>query len=199
MIYLKQAVIVEGKYDKITLENIIDATIIPVNGFQIFKDKEKRELLRTLARRDGIIIMTDSDHAGMMIRTHLKNICADGKITHVYVPQLKGKEKRKAVAGKEGLLGVEGLSPKVILDSLERCGVFAQERPKTRKITKTDLFTAGLSGGANSSSLRADLALFLNLPQNFSANAFLDIINTVFTAEEFEERLKEWQKSRDKN
>ena len=199
MIYLKQAVIVEGKYDKITLENIIDATIIPVNGFQIFKDKEKRELLRTLARRDGIIIMTDSDHAGMMIRTHLKNICADGKITHVYVPQLKGKEKRKAVAGKEGLLGVEGLSPKVILDSLERCGVFAQERPKTCKITKTDLFTAGLSGGANSSSLRADLALFLNLPQNFSANAFLDIINTVFTAEEFEERLKEWQKSRDKN
>lgn len=194
MIHLKQAVIVEGKYDKITLENLIDATIIPLGGFQIFKDKEKRELLRTLAHRDGIIVMTDSDHAGMMLRTHLKNICAGGKITNVYVPQLAGKEPRKRTAGKEGLLGVEGLSKEVLLKALERCGVCADEKDaKRRRVTKGDLFAAGLSGGENSVEKRRALAQFLDLPQNFSANAFLDIINTVYTAEEFEERLHEWQ------
>ena len=190
---------VEGKYDKITLENLVDATIIPVGGFQIFKDKEKRALLRTLALRDGIIIMTDSDHAGMMIRSHLKNICAGGKIINVYVPQLKGKEARKKNAGKEGILGVEGLSKEVLLEALERCGVCAEEKnANRRKITKGDLFAVGLSGGENSSQKRQSLAMFLGLPQNFSTNAFLDIINTIYTAEEFEERLNEWLQDRDK-
>lgn len=199
MIHLKQAVIVEGKYDKITLENLIDATIIPLGGFQIFKDKEKRELLRTLARRDGIIVMTDSDHAGMMLRSHLKSICADGKIINVYIPQLAGKEPRKKTAGKEGLLGVEGLSKEVLLEALERCGVCAEEKDENRRrITKGDLFAAGLSGGENSAEKRQSLARFLKLPQNFSANAFLDIINTVYTAEEFERSLRQWQQDRDK-
>ena len=199
MIVLKQAVIVEGKYDKITLENIIDATIIPINGFQIFKDKEKRALLRTLAEKQGIIIMTDSDHAGMMIRSHLRNICKNGKVLNVYVPQLKGKERRKDTAGKEGILGVEGLSREVILQSLERCGISSDTvEERKRKITKTDLFSAGLSGGENSSSKRRELSAYLGIPQNFSANAFLDIINTMFSAEEFEERLKLWQQEQDK-
>lgn len=199
MIHLEQAVIVEGKYDKITLENLIDATIIPLGGFQIFKDKEKRELLRTLSQRNGIIVMTDSDHAGMQLRNHLKNICAGGKITNVYIPQLAGKEPRKKVAGKAGLLGVEGLSKGILLDALERCGVNAVEKDINRKkITKSDLFAAGLSGGENSSEKRKDFAKFLNVPQNFSTNAFLDIINTIFTADEFERRYKEWLQDKDK-
>lgn len=199
MIHLKQAVIVEGKYDKITLENIVDATIIPLGGFQIFKDKEKRKLLRTLAKRDGIIVMTDSDHAGMMLRSHLKNICADGKIINVYVPQLAGKEPRKRTAGKEGLLGVEGLSKDILLEALARSGVCSGESDENRRrVTKGDLFAAGLSGSENSAQKRKDLAVFLDLPQDFSANAFLDIINTVYTAEEFEERLQVWLQDKDK-
>lgn len=198
MIKLKQAVIVEGKYDKITLENIIDATIITVGGFAIFKDKEKCRLIKLLAEQVGIIIMTDSDQAGNIIRNYLKNICKDGKVSHVYIPQLKGKERRKVKAGKEGYLGVEGLSGEVILKALNDCGINATNGISARKITKTDLFKYGLSGGMNSSALRQDLAAFLDVPQNFSANTFVDIINTFFTPEEFEERLNLWQQERDK-
>lgn len=198
MIKLNQTVIVEGKYDKITLENIIDATIITTNGFGIFKDKAKCDLIRLLAEKQGIIVITDSDNAGMVIRSHLKQICHKGTVTNVYVPQLCGKEKRKEKFSKQGYLGVEGLDKQTILTALERSGVIGVETKEVAepKISKTDLFALGLSGGDNSSLLREDLAKLLNLPQGMSANAFLDCINAVYGYNAFMEEVKKWQQDK---
>lgn len=196
MIHLKQAVIVEGKYDRIKLENIIDATIISTEGFAIFKNKEKRDLLRTLSQRDGIIVMTDSDSAGNLIRAHIKNICQNGKITNVYIPQILGKEKRKSAPSKEGFLGVEGIAQETLLQALKNSGITADTVDKKRtSTTKQQLYMMGLSGQTDSALKRKDLALFLKLPQNLSANAFLDIINALFTAQEFEEKVLMWQEA----
>ncbi|MDO4609030.1 MAG: DUF4093 domain-containing protein, partial [Clostridia bacterium] len=164
MITLKQAIVVEGKYDKIKLANFINATIITTNGFRIFKDKQKRDFIRLIAQKNGIIVMTDSDSAGSLIRSHLKQICPDGTIINVYVPQLSGKEKRKNKPSKEGLLGVEGLSEVVIIDALKRSGVTEANVKRDKLIKKSDLFALGLSGGKNSSTLREELADFLKLP-----------------------------------
>ncbi|MBR4072479.1 MAG: DUF4093 domain-containing protein [Clostridia bacterium] len=199
MIKLKEAVIVEGKYDKITLENIIDALIIPTNGFGIFKDKEKRQLIRTLSLKDGIIVLTDSDSAGRMIRSHLKQICPDGKITNVYIPKLYGKEKRKEKPSKEALLGVEGMTAEIILEALKKSGITATKGEKKEKITKTDLFVLGLSGGDNSSKKREELSDFLEIPTGFTPNAFLDIINTLYEKEEFLRTVELWQQGKDKS
>ncbi len=198
MVRLNQAVIVEGKYDKITLENIIDATIIATNGFSIFKDREKRALIRLLAGKRGLVVITDSDSAGVIIRSHLKQICPEGTITNVYVPQLAGKEKRKDKRSKEGLLGVEGMTQDVILKALERSGVVGQEifKRTDKKITKTLLFELGLSGGKNSSLLRDQLAEYLDLPKGMSANGFLDCLNAVFEFNEFLKAVELWQKNR---
>ena len=200
MIRLREAVVVEGKYDKITLENIIDATIIQTNGFGIFKDKEKCELLRRISQKNGIVIMTDSDSAGALIRAYLKNICAGGKITNVYVPQLLGKEKRKPHTSKEGFLGVEGMSSQVILSALERSGIVpeGQNVARGRMLTKTDFYALGLSGRENSSENRESLAKFLELPCGMSSSAFLDAVNAVFGYEEFIKAVKEWQQEEDK-
>ena len=193
MIKLKSPVIVEGKYDKIALENIIDALIIPTNGFRIFKDREKCQMIRMLAKKYGVIVITDSDSAGNMIRAHIKNIVGDSKFTNVYIPQIKGKEKRKTHWGKEGLLGVEGMTPQIIKDALEKSGVTGiKHTESTKKITKTDLFVRGLSGGDNSSVRRKELLKRLDLPQNLTPNALLDILNTIMTYEEFCEVTKEW-------
>ncbi len=200
LIKLSQAVIVEGKYDKITLENIIDATIITTNGFRIFKDKEKRDLIRLLAQKCGIVVITDSDSAGALIRSHLKQICPDGTITNVYVPQLCGKEKRKDKRSKEGFLGVEGMTQQVIIDALARSGITSENtlQKSDKKITKTDMFTLGLSGAKNSSFLRESLAAYLNLPKGMSANAFLDCINAVYKYDEFIKAVNLWQQEGDK-
>ncbi len=199
MIKLKSAVIVEGKYDKITLENIIDTLIITTNGFSLFRDSEKRELIRTLAQRDGIIVMTDSDSAGRMIRSHIKQICPKGTVTNVYIPKLCGKEKRKEKAGKENLLGVEGMSKDIIKNALIASGVTLDEQPeKKEKITKTDLFSLGLSGGENSSLMRQRLSAFLGVPTGFSPNGFLDLVNTLYEKNEFFEKVKKWQQEADK-
>ncbi len=197
MIKLKQAVIVEGKYDKITLQNIIDATIIATNGFSIFKDAEKRKLIKLLAERNGIIVLTDSDSAGSLIRSHLKQICPQDTIINVYVPQLAGKEKRKTQPSKEGFLGVEGMTQQVILDALKRSGITGEEVLKRtdKKITKTTFFTLGLSGGENSSYIRDDLAEHLDLPQGMSANAFLDCVNAIYEYDEFLKAVNLWQKA----
>ena len=133
MIRLKQAVVVEGKYDKITLENIIDAPIFTTDGFGIFKNREMCALLRTLSQRDGIIVMTDSDSAGALIRSYLKNICAGGKIINVYIPQLSGKERRKRTPSKQGFLGVEGMNAGIILAALKRSGIAASEESAQRR------------------------------------------------------------------
>ena len=186
MIKLECPVIVEGKYDKITLENVIDALIIPTNGFSVFKDKEKRDLIRLLAKEKGVIVMTDSDNAGNLIRSYIKKIVGDSKIINVYVPALSGKEKRKTKASKEGLLGVEGMTPEIIEKALEKSGVFGREvASKRRKITKNDMYLLGLSGRENSSIKRKQLLKKLELPQSLSSSAMLDILNTLYTYEEF--------------
>ena len=186
MIKLNMPVIVEGKYDKITLENVVDALIISTDGFRIFKNKEMCDLIRTLAEEKGIIVMTDSDGAGQVIRNHIKNIAANGKIINVYVPQLKGKEKRKAVASKEGILGVEGLSKEVLSEVLLKYGVIGEEisSPK-KKITKTDFYELGLSGTQNSAQNRQAVISALNLPKNLSPSALLDVVNSLYGYDEF--------------
>ena len=198
LIKLKQAVIVEGKYDKITLENIIDATIITTNGFSIFKDAEKRELIRLLANKCGLIVITDSDSAGAIIRSHLKQICPEDSITNVYIPQLRGKEKRKNKHSKQGLLGVEGMQKDVILSALERSGIIGSKvnKKSDKKISKTLLFELGLSGKENSSYMRDELSAYLELPKGISSNAFLDCINAIFECDEFIEAVKQWQKNK---
>lgn len=200
MIKLTQAVIVEGKYDKITLENIIDATILTTNGFSIFKDHEKRELIRLLAKKRGLIVITDSDSAGALIRSHLKQICPENSITNVYIPQLQGKEKRKNKRSKEGLLGVEGMTQDIILNALKRSGITGKEvlKRQDKKITKTVLFELGLSGGNNSSFLRDDLAEYLELPKGISANAFLDCINAIYNYDDFIKAVELWRQDADK-
>ncbi len=199
LIKLTQPIIVEGKYDKITLENVVDTLIITTNGFSIFKDKEKCELIKTLAHKDGVIVLTDSDSAGNLIRNHIKNIANGGKIINVYIPQLKGKEKRKSTHSKEGFLGVEGMDKAVIETALKKSGVFGKEIPESKKITKTDLYFLELSGTDNSRQNRINLLKFLNLPQNLSPNAMLDILNTLLTFEEFEKAVKECLNLQDKN
>ena len=186
MIKLDRPVIVEGKYDKITLENVIDALIIPTDGFGVFKNTEKRELIRTLAGKFGLIVITDSDSAGNMIRAYIKKIAGDCEIINVYVPRIEGKEKRKDHKGKEGILGVEGMTVEILTEALEKSGVITRKtEEKSRKITKTDMFKAGLSGGNESGKKRKEVLKKLGLPENLSPNAMLDVINTLLSYEEF--------------
>lgn len=186
MIKLDRPVIVEGKYDKIALENVIDALIITTNGFRIFKDKEKCALIRGLAQKKGVIIMTDSDSAGALIRSHIKKIVGNADIINVYVPCLKGKEKRKSAPSKEGVLGVEGIPKEQLIAALERSGIKGEStNSRTREITKLHLFEAGLSGGANSSIARREFLRFVNLPEGLSSNAMLDILNNIYSLNEF--------------
>lgn len=200
MIKLSQPVIVEGKYDKITLENVIDALIIPTNGFSLFKNREQCELIRALAERFGVIVMTDSDNAGNMIRAYVKKIVGNSTIINVYIPQIAGKEKRKSRSGKEGLLGVEGMTPEILIAAFEKSGVVGRTvENNSRKITKLDLYERGLSGGENSAEKRKELLKYLSLPTNLSSNAMLDILNTILTYDEFcevtDNCLKVWVKS----
>ena len=200
MIKLHSPVIVEGKYDKITLENVIDALIIPTNGFGLFKDKEKCRLIKTLGEKFGIIVITDSDYAGNMIRAYIKNIASGCEITNVYIPQIKGKEKRKTKGSKEGFLGLEGMTPEIIEEALRKSGVSGESvKEKGKKITKTDLFLRGLSGKEESRQKRQELLKILELPQNLTPNAMLDILNTVMTHEEFCEVTDRWLKNPTKN
>ena len=198
MIRLKTPVIVEGKYDKIRLSNIIDAPIFTTDGFRIFKDKEKMEFFRAVAEKSGIIILTDSDSAGQMIRNHLKKAIGDTHIYNVYLPEILGKEKRKTKPSKEGFLGVEGMTQQALEHALLRSGITGEQTTQKREkqITKTHLFTLGLSGGKNSSLLRYKLSKYLNLPQGLSANAFLDCLNAVYDYNDFIKAVQTWQKNR---
>lgn len=194
MIKLDKPVIVEGKYDKITLCNVIDALIIPTDGFGIFKDKEKCRMIRMLAQRNGIIVLTDSDSAGNMIRAHIKKIVGNADIINVYIPRIEGKEKRKPHSGKEGILGVEGMTVEILEEALKKSGVTVKKTDaKGTKITKAHMFEAGLSGWDNSAAKRKELLKELKIPENLSSNAMLDILNTLFTYEEFTEVVKAWQ------
>lgn len=191
MIKLSQAIIVEGKYDKIKLASIFDALIIELNGFGIFKDKEKAQLISALAKSRGIIILTDSDSAGNIIRNHIKNIVKDGKIYNAYVEPIKGKEKRKAHSSAEGLLGVEGMEKQSIIDAVKRCGIEDgfREIADNDRITNLDLYNFGISGGKDSKTLRTALLKHLKLPQNLSKNNLLRILEYQYTRTELAEIL----------
>lgn len=196
MIKLKQAVVVEGKYDKIKLSSILDATIIETNGFRIFKDKDKIALLTELAKRTGLVVLTDSDTAGFTIRNHIKNCVRGGKIYHAYIPEILGKEKRKTVGSKAGTLGVEGVPVDIIIAALEKAGVHAEPSGgRTHQITKSDLYQDGLSGTAGSHQMRIKLLKKLGLPQYLSANSMLDVLNTMFGYEEYKNLVAELQRT----
>ncbi|MCI6007490.1 toprim domain-containing protein [Oscillospiraceae bacterium LCP25S3_E10] len=183
MISIKEAIIVEGKYDKMRLKSAVDATIIETNGFRIFKDKEKVNLIKQLAQKQGIIILTDSDSAGFLIRNHLRGIVPQEQIKNAYIPQIKGKEKRKDHPSKEGTLGVEGVDEDIILKALQNAGAVCGKENQ-ELITKTDLYNLGLTGGEKSKILRTALLKQLKLPQYMSAKAMLEVLNTVTTPKE---------------
>ena len=195
MIKIEQAIIVEGKYDKIKLSSIVNAVIIVTNGFGIFKDEEKLELIRYYARKTGIIILTDSDSAGFQIRNHIKGAVKNGKIYNVYIPDIMGKEKRKVKPSAEGKLGVEGVEKKIILKAFENAGITASESSddSVPEITKTDLYMLGLSGGNNSSILRKKLLAYLKLPSLLSANSMLEVLNTMISYDELKEIMDKIQ------
>ncbi len=186
MIKIKQAIVVEGKYDKITLSNLVDAVIIPTNGFALYKDKETADLIKMFAEKTGVIILTDSDSAGFQIRSRLKNIIGNGKVINVFIPEIAGKEKRKRTPSKQGLLGVEGMTKEVLLKAFERAGVFADESGENNNpVTKSDLLDLGLCGGENSAKLRKALQLKLGFPSGLSANMLLEAVNSLYSREEF--------------
>ena len=193
MIKIDKPIIVEGKYDVIKLSRIVDGLIIKTDGFGIFKDKEKQVLLRRLAGEKGIIVLTDSDSAGFLIRKFLKSSIPEDRITHVYIPDVYGKEKRKTQAGKEGKLGVEGISEAVLLDAFRKAGVICDETDteERRLITNIDLYEAGLMGRDNSKEKRVRLMKALALPERLSTSSLQKILNTFVTYEEFTEKLKE--------
>lgn len=198
MITVNEAIIVEGKYDKITLSNFIDATIITTNGFSVFKDKEKRKLISVLAEKKGLVVVTDSDSSGLMIRNYLKKFCPSGTIKNVYIPQIMGKERRKEKPSKEGFLGVEGMSKEIMLSAFSKSGIIGEEREKSRKMTKNDLFTFGLSGQTESSKKRESFALFSGLPKGMSSGGFLDAVNAVYSYDGFVKAVRVWQSEEDK-
>ena len=186
---LRQAIVVEGKYDQNTLRQLVDTAIFTTNGFADMKDPALLRLLRQAAQTTGLIILTDSDGAGFLIRNTLKSALQEQGVLHAYIPDLPGKEKRKAAPGKEGLLGVEGMTPEILLKALRDAGAeFADGStppPAREPITKQDLFALGLSGGPESAKKRAALLKALSLPAHMSANALLQALNVLFSRDEF--------------
>lgn len=186
---LRQAIVVEGKYDQNTLRQLVDTAIFTTNGFADMKDPALLRLLRQAAQTTGLIILTDSDGAGFLIRNTLKSALPETGVLHAYIPDLPGKEKRKAAPGKEGLLGVEGMTPEILLKALRDAGADFEDGSappaKAEPITKQDLFTLGLSGGPESAKKRAALLKALSLPAHMSANALLQALNVLFSRDEF--------------
>ncbi len=189
MLHIQQAIIVEGKYDKIKLASIVKAVIIPTHGFRIFKDPEMLSLIRHYAETTGIIILTDSDRAGFRIRSYLKGAIPKGSIRNLYIPDVFGKEKRKEKPSAEGKLGVEGMDAEVLRQAFEKAGVLTDVVTSGEPITKTDLYLAGLNGTPNSAQRRRALQESLGLPSMLSAPALLEILNSMMTREEFLSRM----------
>lgn len=185
MIKINEAVIVEGKYDKIKLSNLIDALIIETNGFGIYKDKSRLSFIRNLAEERGIVILTDSDHSGFQIRNYIAAGIPKDKIKHIYIPDILGKEKRKAEPSKEGKLGVEGMSDELLLKLFSSAGISAEKSVQTDPVTNYDLFELGISGTANAKQNKKKLLAALDLPEFLSTNSLLSYINSSMTREEF--------------
>ena len=192
MISVKEAIIVEGRYDKIKLSGIVDAPIIETNGFRVFSDKEKQALIREIAAKRGILVLTDSDGAGFVIRNFLRGAVPKQQIKHCYIPQIEGKERRKPQKSKEGLLGVEGVTDEIICDAIRKSGatVLGEEQPERHDITKADLCLLGLTGGENAARNRQALLRELDLPSYLSANAMLTALNCLFSLEELTELVQ---------
>lgn len=186
---ISEIIVVEGKYDKMRLSQMIDAIIITTDGFRLYKDKAKLLTIKSLAKKHGIIVITDSDRAGFRIRNYLKQCLGDVPIKHAYIPEIKGKERRKSKAGAEGLLGVEGISDEIILEVIQKANATKVENPLN--LTKADLFELGLSGSADSGEKRKKIAEKLGLPSKISANALLDALNLWCSHEEFLNLIKE--------
>ena len=185
MIHTDRAIVVEGKYDKIKLGGLIDGVILCTGGFRIYKDKEMQQMLRALAKKQGLAVLTDSDAAGFQIRSFLRSICGKENIVDVYIPDLYGKEKRKQHPSREGKLGVEGIPEAVLLKALEKAGIGVREvQERADPITKLDLFELGLSGGAQSAVRRAKLMKRLELPEHLSANALVTVLASLYSREE---------------
>ena len=191
MVKIKEAILVEGRYDKNTLSQIVDAPILETNGFGIFKDKKQMGLLRKVAEKRGLIVFTDSDGAGFVIRNHVKSAIPAKFLKHAYTPDVFGKERRKDKAGKEGKLGVEGMKPEIILEALRKAGatIEGENVPQGSAITKQDFVDLGLSGGADASAKRLALLKKLNLPEHMSANALLQALNLLCDLDELKKLL----------
>lgn len=185
---IKEVVLVEGRYDKNTLSQVVDAVILETSGFGIFNDAAKRKLLRTMAEARGLVVLTDADGAGFLIRNHIRG-CVDPKLVkHAYIPDVYGKERRKAAPSKEGKLGVEGMRPEVLLEALRRAGATFDDAPASERpaqITKADLYARGLSGKEGSREKRLLLLKSLDLPERMSADAMLDVLNALMDREAF--------------
>ena len=190
---LKEAVIVEGRYDKIKLSQIISSPVIDTGGFRIFKDKEKQTLIRQIAAKRGILIMTDVDSAGFVIRNFLRGIVPDDRIKHAYIPTIEGKESRKAEPSKEGKLGVEGIDREALITAIRKSGatIIGEDKPSDGAITKADFYEYGLSGREDSAILRKRILDDLGLPEYLTANAMIAALNCLYTKEEFEVYLEQ--------
>ena len=200
MLKIKEAIVVEGRYDKNTLSQIVDAPILETSGFGIMKDKQQLKLLRRVAQTRGLIIFTDSDGAGFVIRNFLKGAIDPKYLRHAYIPDIPGKEKRKSAPGKEGKLGVEGMTPQIITEALRKAGatVLGEEsRIAAGNITKQDMMELGLSGGQGSSQLRKKLMKKLDLPEHMSANALLQAVNLLYTLDELREFIAQLGENHD--
>lgn len=186
MLKINEVIVVEGRYDKNALSQVVDAIILETGGFGIFNDRQKQKLLRSMAEKRGLIVLTDSDGAGFVIRNFIKG-CVDPRyVKHAYIPDIYGKERRKAAPSKEGKLGVEGMRPQVLLEALRRAGASVSEgTEQTPAITKADLYARGLSGGEGSAQKRKALQSRLDLPEHLSADALLDVLNALMSREEF--------------
>ena len=197
MVKIKEAIVVEGRYDKNTLSQIVDAPIFETGGFRIFKDKEQMALLRRVAQTRGLIVFTDADGAGFLIRNHLKGAIDRRYLKHAYTPDVMGKERRKSAPGKEGKLGVEGMSREIILEALMNAGatVEGEEALPASPITKQDLMALGLSGGADSSRKRACLLKKLGLPEHMSANAMLQALSLLYDLDGLKTVLRDMEQN----
>lgn len=186
MIQIKEAVVVEGKYDKIKLTNLLDTLIIQTNGFSIHKDKEKLNFIKRIAKERGVLILTDSDHAGFQIRSYLSGALPKEQVKHAYIPDVFGKEKRKDKPSKEGKLGVEGVDSAHIMQALQNAGVLCCEPLVERqRITTAQLYQDGFSGGVDSKAKKKQLLQYLDLPEFLSTNSFLQVLNSMMSFEEY--------------
>ena len=192
---IREVIVVEGRYDKNALKQVVEATVVETGGFGVFNDRERLALLRRLAAERGMILLTDSDGAGFVIRNFLKGAIPKSQLKQAYIPDIYGKERRKAAPGKEGKLGVEGMSPQVLLTALERAGAtFEDDQPTGEQgepITKADLYALGLTGGQDSQAKRQALLKKLGLPEHMTANAMLEALNILYTRAEFLSAMEE--------